>query len=553
MTKDKWKTIGTVFESICVRAVKVMVVAIMGFLCFWTARSTFRFPADYNREWILEYADSPVKNLLAALAVLLMFYFVFKLILRGDEEQKSKRVLRLAVIDVVLVGIILNFWVTVSPIPPYWDQQQVFDAALEFLRGDFGAMDTLYFKVNAHQYSLIFLESALLKIWESYRIIQYVNVILICLIIFMLYRIADCIFHDQMVNLYCLMGITIFLPLHVYVTYVYGDICSIALSLVTVWGALRWNESSQDRYLVISLISAIVATLAREITMIPLIAIFITYLVVLVGRMKWKALLWGLLLLLPLFSVEAVKRGYEIRSGKEIGDVAPMEVWIAMGMQGDWGGKGIYNGYVESVFGGTGADTELTRERTLEDIRGRMEQFHQDPELMKEFYRYKILEQWSEPSYSSLTLTGKKAAEADSAWTDLFYFSLVADYICRFMNYYQFIIYFFTLCYVLGALRQREGIQNVILLIAVIGGFLFSILWEAKGRYVLPYVIFLIPYMARGMQMVQKFVGEVLNRRLLRHIQIHKDKVTDAATHDEQVEHFVRAEVLMFRVEQGEL
>ena len=39
----------------------------------------------------------------------------------------------------------------------------------------------------------------------------------------------------------------------------------------------------------------------------------------------------------------------------------------------------------------------------------------------------------------------------------------------------------------------------------------------------------------------------------LRHIQIHKDKVTDAAAHDEQMEDLMGAEVFVTGIEEGKL
>ena len=39
---------------------------------------------------------------------------------------------------------------------------------------------------------------------------------------------------------------------------------------------------------------------------------------------------------------------------------------------------------------------------------------------------------------------------------------------------------------------------------AVIGGFLFSILWEASSRYVLPYVVYMIPLAAMGIYRLVK-------------------------------------------------
>lgn len=515
MSRDKVKQWGQVIENISVKSVKIIIAIFMGILSFGTAFSTYRMPIDYNKEWIFEFADSPVKNLLAAVIVLVVSFLAEKLLLRGNEEHKAKTVFRLALFFVVLVGILLTIWVTISPIEPYWDQLQVYRSALDFRKGDYYAIGNLfYYQMYVHQFGLIFLENLLFNIWPSYQIVQYVNVLFICVIIFLLYRITDHIFHNQAVNFFCIIAIVMFIPMHLYVTYVYGDICSIALSLTAVWGVLKWEEKGKTQYILLSLVSAIVAVLARENTLIPLIAIFIVCVLIFIKSMKVKSLLVGaILLIIPLLSTHVVIWGYEIRSGKEIGSGMPAEAWIAMGLQEQYGGAGVNNWYSENLWAyAEGDPVEYVKEASGSYIVLRLKEFWHNPKVMWDFYRYKILEQWAEPSYAGFTLTGKKAAEVGSALTDAVYSETAVEFTCNIFNYFQFVVYFFAFCYSLISLRQKESIQNVLLLIAVVGGFLFSVLWEAKGRYVIPYVIFLFPYAACGICMVQGLARRLIRR-----------------------------------------
>ena len=54
--------------------------------------------------------------------------------------------------------------------------------------------------------------------------------------------------------------------------------------------------------------------------------------------------------------------------------------------------------------------------------------------------------------------------------------------------------------------------ENWILLIAIVGGFLFSIIWEAMSRYVLPYAVYTIPLAAIGMETLQKWLRQLLQK-----------------------------------------
>lgn len=58
------------------------------------------------------------------------------------------------------------------------------------------------------------------------------------------------------------------------------------------------------------------------------------------------------------------------------------------------------------------------------------------------------------------------------------------------MNYYLFVIYSCALLNAVVGLFRREGILSAIMLIAFVGGFLFGMIWEAKGRYMMPYAMY---------------------------------------------------------------
>lgn len=84
-----------------------------------------------------------------------------------------------------------------------------------------------------------------------------------------------------------------------------------------------------------------------------------------------------------------------------------------------------------------------------------------------------------------------------------------------FMNRYQFVL-FLCAAIVSTALlisgKQENRLEDCILFIAVIGGFLFSIVWEAKSRYVLPYIVYIIPMAAVGMWQLQELLAVVVTR-----------------------------------------
>ena len=64
------------------------------------------------------------------------------------------------------------------------------------------------------------------------------------------------------------------------------------------------------------------------------------------------------------------------------------------------------------------------------------------------------------------------------------------------MKAHQMFVYAMALCFLCF---KRDGrIAPLSLLIGILGGFLFTLMWEAKTRYVFPYMIMLLPYAAVG-------------------------------------------------------
>ena len=80
---------------------------------------------------------------------------------------------------------------------------------------------------------------------------------------------------------------------------------------------------------------------------------------------------------------------------------------------------------------------------------------------------------------------------------------------------WQMIVYAGMLCYFLLAVRKDSNILQHTLAVTMIGGFLFSIIYEAKARYIFPYYVFMFPYAAMGFRLAAGY-GAVLVRRCLK-------------------------------------
>jgi hypothetical protein len=62
-----------------------------------------------------------------------------------------------------------------------------------------------------------------------------------------------------------------------------------------------------------------------------------------------------------------------------------------------------------------------------------------------------------------------------------------------FSNYLQSFIYFCMLLYVLRGLKRKDRIETCMIPLSILGGALFSLLWEAKSRYMFPWYVMMLP------------------------------------------------------------
>lgn len=80
------------------------------------------------------------------------------------------------------------------------------------------------------------------------------------------------------------------------------------------------------------------------------------------------------------------------------------------------------------------------------------------------------------------------------------------------MKAFQLLLYGSIFFLLIIRRRDYNSIESYVLLIAVFGGFLFSLMWEAKTRYVMPYLFMQIPYMAIGVNEFTDFWNRIHKR-----------------------------------------
>lgn len=419
-----------------------------------------------------------------------------------------------------------------------------------------------YLSCYPHQLGLIMIYEIIMRIFhtEGYRILLCMNPVAISLSIYFGYKIVRMLFKGVMtaVSYLCLMVAC--LPLFFYGTFLYGEVMSIGCILGMTWLLLLMCKTPRWRYAAgITGITAI-AVMFRKNYLIFVAAGCIMLLLVMIrqwsgrgndrkkNRIKLAACLFGMFLA-SVAILPCVQKFYEYRAGNRLAEGVPGAAYVAMGMQKSEIGEGWYNGFNYNVYVDNNYDREKAVSLSLESIQNSLEEFRANPGRTMDFYRQKFIKQWTNGSFScfqsTVTTMGGRPAVIESMFLgDLYWYMLII------FERYQFCIYLgallftsFVLFQGVAALKgtrvekapsvhkdaktgknvrvqekaegrkdskvQRASMlqeeagdiksaEGAVLMLTVIGGALFHMIWEANARYVFPYFVCMIPYAAAG-------------------------------------------------------
>ncbi len=468
--------------------------------------------------------DSMVWNMLFLVLAVGVFAGLLVLEKKLSERVKNRIMRGTLVLLCLWIGSFSLWWITTVDRQPVGDQAYIYGGASYFLEGNYSFLqEGGYCSYYPHQLGLIALMEVLFLIVGS---LNYFAVQVICaqmavgIAIFGYLLVRELSKKMAVAVFYCL---TMFacLPLIFYTGWVYGDIPCIFFSLITAWCLLRYVRSSKWGWLVGMVLAVVLALLVRKNSLIMLIALcLVTGVYALQKKDKKLLVAVALTAALSCLVYAGIYKMYEIRSGYEHEEGIPAASFIAMGMQEDSGKCGWYTQYCKEVFQASGFDAEAASELSKQDIKWRLEEFIANPSYTWNFYREKILSQWNAPLYQSIFFSVQywegKEPYCDSdiyRLTNVRFFEVLG--IC---NRMQFILYVGMLCYFLFAVRKDSNILQHLLAVTIIGGFLFSIIWEAKARYVFPYYVTMYPLAAMGYWQMLRKVQALFGRRTVRYV-----------------------------------
>lgn len=473
--------------------------------------------------------------------------------IRMHAKGATSRGIRILTALVLLLGM---FWVLVTQLRPGSDPAKVYAIAMQWRRGNFSAYaEGGYLFRYPYQAGIILFYYLLSFVFgvDNYIGLQMVNVAALAVIYLLLVKLAAFFWkEDEKLPVIVHVALILWLPLAFYVTYLYGILPGMALSLGAVYYVAEYLDTGKYRYILPACICMGLATVIKMNCVIYLIAIgcFLVYdaieTVLISGRRNKnfasKAMGYqnsgvygagternrkvssaksgrrgivslaviGLMGLSVMGCNEASNRYVEHLSGYEAGEGQVMLSWVVMGLQETPLGPGGYSGYISDIYVKYDYDTEKVTEASWADIKKVMKRMAENPlDEGVTFFARKNAFQWNDPSFICLDRTkgrgsGMELPEFASSLIEGR--GSVAFYIV--MNYMQTLLLLGMLFYLFMNWKSRN-LYELMGAVVFLGGYLFHFVWESSASYTIPYFVVMIPYAAKGLADWVRYVNRL--------------------------------------------
>ncbi|MCR5477666.1 MAG: hypothetical protein K6E92_08630 [Lachnospiraceae bacterium] len=529
-------------EHKCIKVLAALaslfLTALAGFLLYESIRFTGVNAVGEERVELL--SDAPRMRILQlfVFALILFACSILGRILRlrlGEAgfrvaARRGIRILTAAVL--ILVPLTCEIWLRMTDQGLLPDDTGIcWSTAMQFAEGDYSMLEHLgYLARYPQQLGIVALDELLLRLFgqEGYGVFFRINALFYVFLILGGTRLTALLAGEERRTsaegiwlLLCLCN----LPLFFYVNYQYGEVASAMGLVLTAWAVAEFEhaERIRDRVLCCAAGFAALAVgvlLRRNTVLVVIAAVAVLLLEALAKRRLRNLVLAGVLVLAAFLPFFLLSEYYAARSGVRTQEGMSPYLHITMGLEDDWNGPGWYTNRNQEIYFAYDGDREICEQVAKDRIRQQLSDLRQDPAAARDFLKRKLLTQWAEPSYDSLFCTFHP--KGDGSGGDAFAESLTREprsgRLWSFLNSYQALVYFGFLLYACGAataLLRRKGWEAYTPLkwtagILLLGGFAFSILWEAKSRYIVEYETLMLPLAAVGLAGLTGIFGRLL-------------------------------------------
>lgn len=503
-------------ERIISGLVTAIGLVIFGYLTWYSFRYTYQFIPEYYEVFEIETDNLflHMVMLLSLSAVIYGFSFIEKKLTDEVKNKAEKAVLFFFMACMTALGI---WWVSIVHAQPCADQQRVVEGAYSLMDGNYEILQAeQYFGTYTYQLELAVIFRFLFTLCgvRDYHVIQYCNALCVPIIVYAGYKIVKYLGGKSKEGIfYCLLSLFCF-PLLLYAPFVYGEIFSVMAGTLFLWGLMAFMRKRQKKLLFPIALCSVLGVFTRGNFWIVIIAAGIVLTLYAVKKREWMFLLLiAIITAAPICAKKGVEWIYEQRSGIALNQGVPIVSTIAMGVHDEGGQPAGWNN-LHDIYAYALGDykKEGAAEFSKEYLRVRLAAFRDGSADWKVYFKEKLLTQWEEPTWQGLMANHDFAKEPNELVQSIYYGKLKLS-LLTFLNEYHLMLFvgsclFFWYCH-----ARKKPFYMLLPELILIGGVLFSLLWEAKTRYSFPYMIYMLPCTAVGFTWLSETVNMALGHR----------------------------------------
>lgn len=483
-------------------------------IAFLAIHSLFFTLEIQSSETMRVLTDSPWLHALGIGLLLALAVWITRKGWPFSEKVENRLILLVALL---LAGLSLGC-VLVSKSLPIFDQLMCIEAAKALAVGNVEAsLNGYYLNYFPFQLPWVYVLTALTKLGiDVTQFWPYGNIAANLLSV---WALADCgtmLFPRRGMRLLTWLGALAFLPLTFYLPFVYGNLPGLCLMLLGARALLEYLRDSRKAHLFIAVACFLAATLLKKNFLIASIAAALILLISLRPGKRLVSVLAAAVLLVGSFGgASLLCRAVGNATGTELSQGFPVSTFLLLGLQEEDGHEpGWYNdnGYI--LYEQAGKNAAATDALAWPLVRERIAQFAADPALAASFYYRKIISQWEEPSFQSLWVNEMaRNPQRDKLALSLYERGQAGHAALWWMDQYHSLLLVGALLWLFFERKNRT--PGVLFFpLYFVGGFLFHLIWEAKGQYTLFYFFCLIPYAAAGYAATVQRIHGLLRKKV---------------------------------------
>jgi len=469
------------------RLYKVLIVVMIFIWGIITFSSCFHI---YGRYY------NPLIIILGAFLLFIFIYNINKLIRRINPKYHDKIALGMFILSLTLMLL----WGLNNEIIPSYDLSHIIAKTDLLLNNNHFFGSELYFSIYPTQIPLTIYIYGIKALWSLFNItnlnavVIIYNAIMTSLMFFIIYKIVKKLSNSHLALIVMLLAM-LYPDFYLYIPYYYTDIMALPFGIIGFYLLLLGDSKKNKRSLLYYLLAGILFGIGFKLRVTTVI-ILIAYLICLFRKPDFKQIakksifiFTGLILTLFTYS-KIIYPSFNIEIDETV-KVPPLH-WVMMGTNPETDGGYDDAAIIYSIY------SQDKNKDIINVIKDRI------PKLTPKFYYNKLRKVWSEGDHD---IQRKYALTKSMSESRNFVNGQMSGILRYYSQMLKFTIYTLFLITIINELKKKNDFENskiASIIIAVFGGILFYLLWEALSRYSFSFLPLIIIGTYKGIELLSK-------------------------------------------------